>query len=94
MVLRTVERWIDSDNIWLQRSALLFQLKYKEDTDTELMEHIIVSLKQSREFFIQKAMGWLLREYAKTNPDYVLCFTQQHKLPALSQREALKHFNR
>lgn len=58
-----------------------------------LMEDIILSLRHSREFFIQKAIDWLLREYAKTNPHYVLEFTSKHTLSTLSRREALKHLS-
>jgi len=57
-----VEKWLLSNNIWLQRSALLFQLKYKENLDTVFLSSIINSLLGSKEFFINKAIGWILRE--------------------------------
>src|SRR6056297_509711 len=62
--IRYTDKWIDSNNIWLQRTALLFQLGYKEDTDQELLFNIIKRLKFIDEFFIQKAIGWILRDYS------------------------------
>lgn len=88
---QSIDSWLLSDNIWLQRCCLLFQLKYKAKTDTDLLEKVIVELKDSREFFIRKAIGWALRQYAKIDPHFVLEFTRRHKLSTLSQREALKH---
>jgi 3-methyladenine DNA glycosylase AlkD len=85
-------RWNLSDNFWLQRSSLLFQKKYKEQTDKNLLAKYILNCADSNEFFIQKAIGWALREYAKTNPAWVKEFVKQHKLKPLSCREALKHF--
>jgi 3-methyladenine DNA glycosylase AlkD len=84
------EKWINSDNIWLQRSALLFQLGYKKNTNTELMFRYILKLKDSNEFFIRKAIGWLLREYSKTNPKVVVDFVKSNTLSGLSEREAFK----
>ncbi len=83
-------KWMDSDNMWLQRVCLLFQLKYKSRTDTRLLEKFILRLSGSKEFFIRKAIGWSLREYSKTNPDYVKTFVSEHQLSGLSEREALK----
>jgi 3-methyladenine DNA glycosylase AlkD len=83
-------RWMDSGNMWLQRTCLLFQLKYKEVTDTKLLSSFIGSLISSDEFFIRKAIGWALREYSKTNPDYVIRYAEENKLSGLSEREALK----
>ena len=85
-----IDEWISSDNIWLQRSALLFQLKYKDDVDTEILEHVIHSLLGSKEFFINKAIGWSLRQYAKFNPGWVIEFVDRTPLENLSRREALK----
>jgi 3-methyladenine DNA glycosylase AlkD len=78
--------------MWLQRSSLLFQKNYKKDTDTKLLKEYILQLAPSKEFFIQKAIGWILREYAKTNPQWVQAFTNENTLAPLSKREALKHF--
>jgi len=85
-----VKKWIATGNLWLQRSAILFQLKYKKETDTGMLTEIILQLKGSKEFFIRKAIGWVLREYSKTNAGFVVRFVQQHELSGLSQREALK----
>lgn len=86
--------WVHSDNTWLQRSALLFQLKYKQDTDTDLLYSYIDKLKTSKEFFIQKAIGWILREYSKTNPQSVLQYIESTQLASLSRREALKYMKK
>ena len=85
-----VEKWLKSSNIWLQRSALLFQLKYKQDIDTQLLSHCINSLLGSKEFFINKAIGWVLREYSRTNPIWVVDFSKKTALNPLSKREALR----
>lgn len=87
----TIQTWMDSENIWLQRTCILFQLKYKDQTNEQLLFSIIEKLATHKEFFIQKAIGWALREYAKTNEFAVLNFTQTHTLAPLSKREALKH---
>jgi len=84
------KRWNESSNIWLQRSSLLFQKSYKKETDVNLLSAYIINLSTSKEFFVQKAIGWILREYAKTNPEWVEAFVMQNPLPPLSKREALK----
>jgi len=83
--------WNTSANMWLQRSSLLFQKSYKKDTDVILLSGYITQLAHSKEFFIRKAIGWILREYAKTNPHWVAHFVGTHELSPLSKREALKH---
>ncbi len=88
--LEVTEKWLNSGNIWLQRSALLFQLSYKKNTNAELMFRYILKLKDSKEFFIRKAIGWILREYSKTNPKVVVDFVKSNTLSGLSEREALK----
>ncbi len=85
-----IDRWINSNNIWLQRCALLFQLKYKETMDKELLIHVIDKLKMEKEFFIRKAIGWILREYSKSNPTWVKQFVAKNQLQPLSEKEALK----
>lgn len=86
----TIKKWLASNNIWLQRSCILFQLKYKHDLDTEFLSYIINSLLGSKEFFINKAIGWVLREYGKSNPTWVLEFTDKTALSNLSRKEALR----
>ncbi|MBI9036241.1 MAG: DNA alkylation repair protein [Bacteroidales bacterium] len=88
-------KWINSENIWLQRSAILFQLKYKKDTHLELLYSIIERLMGSKEFFINKAIGWILREYSKINPNEIQTYVDTHpELSNLSKREALKVIER
>jgi len=83
-------KWMASGNMWLQRSAIIFQLKYRKTTDTDLLFDYILQLKHSKEFFIQKAAGWALREYSKTDWELVLDFIENNDLAPLTQREGLK----
>lgn len=85
-----IPRWMDSGNIWLQRACLLFQLKDKKETDWDLLKELIVKLKDSEEFFIRKAIGWILREYSKTYPERVKDFVEEASITGLSRREALR----
>ncbi|HHQ0294378.1 TPA: DNA alkylation repair protein [Listeria innocua] len=85
------EAWINGDNIWLARTAILFQLKYKEETNDELLFANCEKWLGSKEFFIQKAIGWALRQYAKVDSEAVRVFVNSHTLAPLSRREALKH---
>jgi 3-methyladenine DNA glycosylase AlkD len=89
---KVTRQWMYSDNLWLQRSAILFQLNYRNETNEELLYGYISELAESKEFFIAKAIGWALREYAKTNRKSVEQFLQSHTLQPLSRREAQKHF--
>lgn len=92
-VKQITARWNNAEDMWLQRSSLLFQKKYKSNVDKTLLAKYIINLAPSREFFIRKAIGWILREYAKTNAAWVRNFVQKHEqnLSSLSKREALKH---
>lgn len=85
--------WLSSGNIWLQRSCILFQLKAKKKTDIDLLYEIIVQLAHEKDFFIRKAIGWALRELAKSEPEKVRNFVETHSISSLSKREALKHLN-
>lgn len=85
-----IDKWLKSNNIWLQRSTLLFQLKYKEKMDLDLLEQCIHHLSGSKEFFINKAIGWVLREYSRINPIWVQEFVKKTPLSPLSHREALR----
>lgn len=91
LIKKITGNWNGSKNFWMQRSSLLFQLKYKNQTDVQLLSKYIARLSASKEFFIQKAIGWVLREYSKTNPEWVIDYVDQNFLAALSKREALKH---
>lgn len=86
-----VKKWLASDHIWLQRSALLFQLKYKDQLDNDLLAYAIKRLFGSKEFFINKAIGWILRQYSRVNPEWVKIFVKDNpSLANLSKREALR----
>ncbi|MFD2614134.1 DNA alkylation repair protein [Paenibacillus gansuensis] len=87
-------RWLDSGELWLQRSVLLFQLKYKGQTDTDLLFDAIRRTARDKDFFIRKAIGWALREYSKTDPEAVIRFTKENELSPLSEKEALKWLER
>lgn len=89
----TIEQWANGENMWLQRGAILFQLKYKADTDAELLYRYIRSNATSKEFFIQKAIGWALREYSKTNSESVQKFIESNQLAKLSVREGSKYLH-
>ncbi|HJS17667.1 MAG TPA: DNA alkylation repair protein [Anaerolineales bacterium] len=84
-------KWRASENIWLRRTAILFQLDYKQETDFALLCEIIRENLGSREFFINKAIGWALRQYARTDPKAVKNFVKSTALNPLSRREAMKH---
>ncbi len=68
----------------------MFQKSYKQSTDTDLLAKYILNCNTSKEFFIQKAIGWALREYSKTNASWVTEFVSNHPLAPLSKREALR----
>lgn len=87
----TLDRFLDTDDMWLHRSCILFQLKYKENTDQELLFELCRQFSTSKEFFIQKAIGWALRQYAYTNAPAVYKFVDNTSLAKLSTREANKH---
>lgn len=93
LIKPTTERWITSNNIWLQRTSIIFQLAYKKDTDVDLLFDYARRKASSEEFFIQKAIGWALRQYAKIDAQKVKNFVDKHELAPLSRREALKHFS-
>ncbi len=83
----------NSNNMWLRRTAILFQLHYKERTNWKLLKCIINENLGSNEFFINKAIGWALREYSKTEPEEVHNFVKNTNLSSLSHREGLKWIN-
>jgi 3-methyladenine DNA glycosylase AlkD len=87
----TVEKFSNFENMWLNRSAILFQLGYKKETDFELLKAICTQHQSATEFFIQKAIGWALREYSKTDSEAVKNFVLVNNLKPLSRKEALKN---
>lgn len=86
-----INRFSSSENMWLNRSAILFQLDYKAETDSGLLFFICEKHKDSKEFFIQKAIGWALRDYSRFNPKGVTEFATKTDLKPLSKREALRN---
>ena len=89
---RTMRAWARSDDLWKRRSAILCQLSFKRATDRELLYETIERAMDEPEFFLRKAIGWALREYAKTDADEVVRYVRRHaqRLSPLSQREALR----
>ena len=87
---KVIERFSNSENRWLNRSAILFQLGYKKNTNYELLFSECVKHSQSKEFFIQKAIGWALREYGNVNPTLVINFVNNTDLKPLSRKEAIR----
>ncbi len=85
--------WSKSENVWLKRSAIEHQLGLKDKTDTKLLEQIIINNFGIDEFFINKAIGWALRDYSKTNPNWVSNFINKYKdkMNSLSIKEASKY---
>ena len=85
--------WSQSDNIWLRRVAIDHQLLRKAQTDTALLERILCNNLGQSAFFINKAIGWALRDYSKTNPQWVRAFIDKHRsrMAKLSIREASKY---
>jgi 3-methyladenine DNA glycosylase AlkD len=95
-LVTTMDDWIESENFWLARTALLHQLTYKADSDVERLFRYCHSRAGDREFFIRKAIGWALREYSKTDEAAVRAFVAEmgDNLSGLSRTEALKWLER
>ena len=89
----TILEWARDENMWVRRIAIDHQLLRKGDTDTELLADILQANFGSGEFFIDKAIGWALRDYSKTSPEWVRGFIEDHRgrMSALSIREASKY---
>jgi len=90
MIAETIPKWIESEDMWLNRTAIIFQLKFKTETDTYWLTKAILPHIDSNEFFHQKAIGWALRQHSKSNPNWVVDFVNEHELKPLSKREALR----
>jgi 3-methyladenine DNA glycosylase AlkD len=86
-----IETFSNHTNMWLNRSAILFQLGYKAKTDFDILKSECEKHKESTGFFIQKAIGWALREYGKFNPNGVKEYVLSTNLKPLSHREALRN---
>jgi 3-methyladenine DNA glycosylase AlkD len=89
---RYTKKWNQSTNKWLKRMSILFQLTYRNKTNTTLLSTYIEHCQLEEDFFIRKAIGWALRAYANTDAKWVINFVKKHpQLSNLSKREALKH---
>ena len=90
-----MERWIDHRDMWIRRSALLVHLRHKERTDEAVLFDHCLRRSAEKEFFIRKAIGWVLRQYARTAPQAVADFVMQHRdrWSGLTFREATKHLS-
>ncbi|MGL5859185.1 MAG: DNA alkylation repair protein [Angustibacter sp.] len=86
-----VLRWCRSPDRWLRRTSIICQLGAKTATDVPLLAEVIRANAEDREFFVRKAIGWALRDYARTDPGWVRHFVADHPVSPLSRREALKH---
>lgn len=88
-----VRRWSRDPDVWKRRTAILCQLSFKERTDARLLFDCLDTNLDDREFFIRKAIGWALRQYARTDPAAVRAYVRARgdRLSPLSRREALKH---
>jgi 3-methyladenine DNA glycosylase AlkD len=92
----TVDTWSGSTDLWLRRTSIICQLRHKKDTDTALLDRVCTANLADSEFCIRTAVGWALREYAKTNADWVTGYVSSHEreMSSLSYREATKHLER
>ena len=88
-----LRRWLGDDDLWLRRSTIISQLNHKEATDAAFLFECCATRAHETEFFIKKAIGWALRQYARTDPAAVKRFVKEQgdRLSGLSRREALKH---
>lgn len=91
-VTPVIQRWAHDEDLWVRRTSIICQNKFRERTDLALLTEAIEASTGDRDFFARKAIGWALREQAKTNPAWVRQFVSDHpQLSGLSRREALKH---
>lgn len=88
--------WTDDSNFWVRRASILAHLKHKDNTNIKLLSQTILKLAHEKEFFIRKAIGWVLRQYSYTDDEWVIDFINknENKLSGLSKREGLKAINR
>ncbi len=92
-MLPLIRGWAVDPDRWLRRSSIICQLGLAGRTDLDLLTEVIARNLADREFFVRKAIGWALRQYARTDPDWVRGFVAAHEtsLSPLSRREAMKH---
>lgn len=89
----TIKAWVKDENMWVRRTAIISQLKHKAELDTTLLNYALTNNFGSKEFFINKAIGWILREHSKLDPNWVVTFIDNNKksLSNLSIREGSKY---
>jgi len=92
--MQYIGKWMESGNLWLQRSCLLHQLRDNKTADRVLLFNLCERLANHPDFFIRKAIGWSLRQYSKAFPEAVIDFVNTHELSNLSRKEALKVINK
>lgn len=87
------DAWIEDDDLWVRRTAIIGQLRHKHQTDVDRLFAYCEACAHERDFFIRKAIGWALRQHGRTDPDAVRAFVERmgEGLSGLSRREALKH---
>lgn len=96
-VTPVVRAWAGDDDLWVRRTSLLCQVGLRAETDVALLDHVLSAnldgSRHGREFFVRKAVGWALRDYARTEPDWVRAWVDAHapSMAGLSVREATKH---
>ena len=91
LLVEKINEWMNSDDIWLKRTAILAQLKYKINTDFDSLKKVTLHLRNEQDFFIRKAIGWAFREYAKVNFEAVETLVLANNFSALTKKEALKN---
>lgn len=93
VVTPIVEGWIADDDLWVRRTSIICQIGHKNETDTGLLTAACAANLDDTDFFIRKAIGWALRDFARTDPDWVRAFVAEYgdSMSGLSRREATKH---
>jgi len=88
-----LRKWIKDEHIWIRRSAILAQIRFKEETDSEMLFTFCEACLDEKVFWIRKAIGWALRDYSKTNPDAVREFVKKYidRMSGVTKREAVKY---
>lgn len=91
-----MDQWIEDEFLWIRRSALIFQLRWKKETEEERLFSYCKKRMRENNFFIRKGIGWALREYSKYNPQGVVQFLEENasSLSRLSYREASRHLSK
>ena len=91
LIKPAIKKWNAQNDFWLHRTSIIFQLKYADKTDEQLLYTQCEKYIESKEFFLQKAIGWALRQHSKFQPTSVRNFVANHKLSTVSLREAKKY---